>query len=304
MTAHGVYFYSYVALSQHERISGLNMSHISRKLAAWFSFCFVLACALQRRVVRDLTCAVTPAEPHVFQLGKLHSVATLQCRNQRHNRHTGLSSRWRQILCSFLRNWTPLPKPSQPTPTPPRALSFHDTWTYDSSTLGLSFNVCQGQSSQRTHMEGWSSSQRVRHNKCKGRWGGDCCCTGRLDNTCAHRRQSHAVHVCFNEQQCGPGCQLCSATKRVIHALLCLFFFLTYRTVMVAWICIPTMENILNSYYMLLLQQTWWTECGPLTTSFRPSGHFVHRLISLFIHYFFKSLNQSCPSKRSNYFWY
>lgn len=104
MTAHGVYFYSYVALSQHERISGLNMSHISRKLAAWFSFCFVLACALQRRVVRDLTCAVTPAEPHVFQLGKLHSVATLQCRNQRHNRHTGLSSRWRQILCSFLRN--------------------------------------------------------------------------------------------------------------------------------------------------------------------------------------------------------
>lgn len=108
----------------------------------------------------------------------------------------------------------------------------------------------------------------------------------------------------FNEQQCGPGCQLCSATKRVIHALLGLFFFLTYRTVMVAWICIPTMENILNSYYMLLLQQTWWTECGPLTTSFRPSDHFVNQLINLFIHYFFKSLNQSCLSKRSNYFWY
>lgn len=43
---------------------------------------------------------------------------------------------------------------SSSIPTPPSPL----TWTYDSSTLGLSFNVCQGWSSPRTHKSqrtGW-----------------------------------------------------------------------------------------------------------------------------------------------------
>lgn len=47
-------------------------------------------------------------------------------------------------VCQSILNTPPLP--------PLRAPSVHDTWTYDSSRLSLSFNVCQGQSSRRTHM--------------------------------------------------------------------------------------------------------------------------------------------------------
>lgn len=49
---------------------------------------------------------------------------------------------------------------THPNPRTPRALSFHDTWTYDSSRRGLSFNVCQGQSSQHTHT--WQGEAALR----------------------------------------------------------------------------------------------------------------------------------------------
>ncbi len=70
---HGVYVCSITCCSQDEHFHGLCVSHISRKLAAGFLLFIVLACSLQRRFIGDLTCAVTPAEPHMFQLGKLHS---------------------------------------------------------------------------------------------------------------------------------------------------------------------------------------------------------------------------------------
>lgn len=105
------------------------------------SGCF-LACWRQRR---SLTCAVAPAAPHVLQLGKLHS-ARLSSRGARDP--SAQTTQWIRRPRGDATNV--LFKDAEPpllpvcSQRPPRVLFLHDTWTYDSSTLGLSFNVCQG----------------------------------------------------------------------------------------------------------------------------------------------------------------
>lgn len=79
------------------------MSHILVKTKQKEAYCrVVLACSLQKQFIYDLTCAVTPTEPHMFQLGKLHSVlhsneATSRvAKDHPHSRHTGLCDRRQQ----------------------------------------------------------------------------------------------------------------------------------------------------------------------------------------------------------------
>lgn len=119
-----------------------------------------------------LTCAVTPAAPHVLQLGKLHSARLSggeACRVewlQSHPRKAGagLGGPEPAQPMFFLKKLSP-PSCRCVLNSPPRVLFLHDTWTYDSSALGLSFNVCQGESSQCTHMAGRSRAQRACRDK-------------------------------------------------------------------------------------------------------------------------------------------
>lgn len=81
----------------------------------------------------NLTCTVTSAKSLVLQGRNLHSV------QQSTDDHTRLWS----VAELFLKKLSPQRKNSQPSPH--RVLqgpSFHDTWTYDSNTLGLSFSDC------------------------------------------------------------------------------------------------------------------------------------------------------------------
>lgn len=141
-----------VALGQNGPINGLTCT--GRKLKGCFGI-------LAAETVH-LTCAVTPAEPHMFQLGKLHFVLNSNEASSRVDKdHRHLSTHWimwpvATELMLFLKKLNP----SLPHPSPPGALSFRGTWTYDSSSrLGLSFSVCQGQSSQCTHTR--SSTRRA-----------------------------------------------------------------------------------------------------------------------------------------------
>lgn len=69
----------------------------------------------------------------------------------------------------------------------------HDTWTYDSSSPGLSFTVCQGQSSQCTHTH-THSTERVCQNGCKGHETAACCCTCRHDGILYYIIQYVTLH--------------------------------------------------------------------------------------------------------------
>ena len=170
---HRVYFYSHncAALSQCEHIYGLHVSHMSRNLLQ--SVFSVLFCSLQRHIC-ELTCAVTPPEPHMFQLGQLHSVphskeATSRAAEDRRTQSTHWIMRpVATELMLFLKKLKPSAKVFSTHPHPLEPSLFTPHVTYDSSSLGLSFNVCQGQSSQRTHMareklhsEGASTSAKV-----------------------------------------------------------------------------------------------------------------------------------------------
>lgn len=103
LATHGLFFFTPICVAVSMNRFMACMSHILVKTKQKEAYCrVVLARSLQKHFIYDLTCAVTPTEPHMFQLGKLHSVlhsneATSRvAKDHPHNRHTGLCDRRQQ----------------------------------------------------------------------------------------------------------------------------------------------------------------------------------------------------------------
>lgn len=175
LATHGLFFfYSYLCCSQYEQIYGLYESHISKNKTkrSLLQGCFGTLAAEALHLWSHLRCHTYGAS-HV-PAGEAPFCATLQWSNQQSGQRPSTQpTHWimwpaATEVMLFLKKLNPAAKVFS-TPLL-RALSFHDTWTYDSSRLGLSFNVCQGQSSQRTHTRQGEAALRGRViTKCKGR---------------------------------------------------------------------------------------------------------------------------------------
>lgn len=93
----------------------------------------------------------------------------------RHNRLTGLYGQWQQNRYLFKETEPPLPKYSQPTPTPnipgPSLFTTHGHMIAADWACPLVF------AKARVHnVHTWKGVAALGGRKCKGRRGGDCCC--------------------------------------------------------------------------------------------------------------------------------
>lgn len=184
ITTHGVYLYPF---SQYEHSYDLCVSHISRNLASrclpvycWHALCrssSVISPALSH--LRSLTCSSWGSS--ILCHAPMKQPAQ-QLKDQTQSTHRIMWPVATELMFFLKKLYAKVfsthPYPHSPEPSLSTThghmiaalwvcpLLFARTRVHDAHTWWVS-----------------RSTQRARHNKCKGHWEGDCCCTGRHGNT-------------------------------------------------------------------------------------------------------------------------